>query len=111
MVRTQNNGPKITVERQTVSAMIALYYKQFSDDSHKIEEQDIHDYAMQRLSYCQFGEKKPTCNVCPVHCYKKTYQEQMKKIMRYSGPRMLVYHPVMTWKHMTKEWRFKWAKK
>lgn len=86
--------------------MIAIYYKQFKDDSYQKEQEEVLSYAMTRLSYCQFGEEKPTCKVCPVHCYKKNYKEKMKTIMRYSGPRMLMYHPIMSIEHFVKEWRY-----
>ena len=26
------------------------------------------DYAYQHLDHCKFGEKKPTCKKCPIHC-------------------------------------------
>ncbi|MGX7025946.1 nitrous oxide-stimulated promoter family protein [Vagococcus hydrophili] len=107
MVRAINEGPKISFEKKTVSAMIEIYYKQFSDEAHQLEEEDVANYAMARLNYCRFGEDKPTCKVCPVHCYKKSYKDKMQQIMRYSGPRMLIYHPVMSVEHFMKEWRYK----
>lgn len=87
--------------------MIDIYYKQFKDEAHQEERSDVLSYAMARLNYCRFGEEKPTCKICPVHCYQKKYQDQMKVIMRYSGPRMLLYHPIMSVEHMLKEWRYK----
>lgn len=107
MVRAINAGPKITFEKKTVTAMIDIYYKQFSDEDSLLEKEDVLAYAMTRLNYCRFGEEKPTCKVCPVHCYKKSYQDKMKKIMRYSGPRMLIYHPIMSVEHFFKEWSYK----
>ncbi len=107
MAREINNGPKISFERKTVQAMIDIYYKQFKDDEHNLEKLDVESYAMKRLSYCQFGEEKPTCKVCPVHCYKKSYKEKLQQIMRYSGPRMMIYHPIMSMEHLIKEFRYK----
>ncbi|MGY3765492.1 nitrous oxide-stimulated promoter family protein [Vagococcus vulneris] len=103
MVKQKNNGPRITYERQTVQAMIAIYFKQFSDEEHQKEREEIERYAMKRLDFCQFGDDKPTCKTCPVHCYSKKYREKMKVIMIYSGPRMLIYHPLMSIKHFIKE--------
>ncbi|MFW8052875.1 nitrous oxide-stimulated promoter family protein [Vagococcus fluvialis] len=107
LARVINNGPKINFEKKTVAAMIDIYYKQYHDEEHLIERDDVLEYAMTRLNYCRFGEEKPTCKVCPVHCYKKSYQEKMKLIMRYSGPRMLLYHPIMSVEHFLKEWHYK----
>jgi hypothetical protein len=50
-------------------------------------------YAGQRLAKCPYGEDKPTCAKCPVHCYKREPREQVRAVMRYAGPRMLWRHP------------------
>ncbi len=46
---------------------------------------DLLSYAAQRLERCQFGEDKPTCARCPVHCYQRQWREQIKTVMRYAG--------------------------
>jgi len=50
-------------------------------------------YAEERLSRCPFGQTKPACIKCTVHCYQRDYRDRIKAIMRFSGPRMLIYHP------------------
>lgn len=57
------------------------------------------EYAEVRLDKCPYGEDKPTCANCPVHCYKTEYREQARAIMRYAGPRMLLRHPLLTISH------------
>ena len=47
-----------------------------------------------------FMETKTFCSQCKVHCYKKDKREQIRKVMRFSGPRMLVYHPIMAIRHL-----------
>ena len=61
------------------------------------------DYALQRLDNCKFGNNKPTCKQCPVHCYRKDMKERIRAIMRWAGPRMLLYHPVAACKHLWRE--------
>lgn len=100
MVR-KNNGPKIHEEKRTIIAMIDVYYKKHKEP--KIDKQTLLSYAQLRLDVCRFGEEKPTCKQCPVHCYRPDYKEQMKQVMRYSGPRMLLYHPMLAIKHLLKE--------
>ncbi len=56
-------------------------------------------YAAVRLDRCRFGEQKPTCAKCPVHCYQRDRREQVKRVMRYAGPRMLWQHPVLSFFH------------
>ena len=56
-----------------------------------------------RLSRCPFGENKTTCRLCPVHCYKPEMKKRMQEVMRYAGPRMLLYHPTAACRHLWKE--------
>lgn len=69
--------------------------------------QALLDYAHQRLERCKFGEDKPSCTRCPVHCYKPAMREQIRQVMRYSGPRMLLHDPIMAIRHL---WDFLRAK-
>lgn len=55
-------------------------------------------YASVRLEKCPYGDKKPTCARCPVHCYKKQQRQQVRAIMRFAGPRMTWRHP---WRSLT----------
>ncbi len=40
------------------------------------------------------------CSKCPIHCYKPKMREHIREVMRYSGPRMIFYHPIIAIKHM-----------
>lgn len=39
-------------------------------------------------------EHKTFCSNCRVHCYKPEMREKIREVMRFSGPRMIFYHPV-----------------
>lgn len=96
-MRQKNSGPIIMEEIRLMEVMIHVYYYKLEEE--EISEARMLNYARKRLEFCQFGEQKTTCQKCPVHCYQPNYREQMKKIMRYSGPRMLFKHPILTVKH------------
>ena len=64
------------------------------------EEETLNAYADKRLDKCVFGEEKPACKQCPVHCYQPAKREEMKRIMRWAGPRMLWRHPILTIRHL-----------
>lgn len=99
--RQLNEGPKILKEKAIVSKMIRIYCKKNHHHKELCEEcQDLQDYSLKRLSYCQFGEGKTACAKCPVHCYKPDYRQKIKVVMRYSGPWMLLYHPIESIKHI-----------
>lgn len=57
-------------------------------------------YAGRRLEKCPYGEGKPVCAKCPIHCYKRTQREQAREIMRYAGPRMVLRHPWLSLTHL-----------
>jgi hypothetical protein len=63
--------------------------------------QHLLTYAVQRLDACPFGSGKTFCSKCSVHCYKPDSRAAIKTVMRYSGPRMLLYSPIMAFKHLT----------
>jgi YbgA-like uncharacterized protein len=56
-------------------------------------------YARRRLERCVFGDTKPTCANCTVHCYKAQMRERVRVMMRWAGPRMLWRHPVLAIMH------------
>lgn len=64
------------------------------------ECEELSSYCDARLDHCRFGEKKPTCKKCPVHCYKPDMREKIRQVMRFSGPRMIIYHPLSAIKHL-----------
>lgn len=58
------------------------------------------EYARRRLVRCIFGDAKPTCTNCVVHCYSAQMREQVRIVMRWAGPRMLFRHPILSILHM-----------
>jgi len=62
-------------------------------------------YALERLEHCPFQEGKTTCAKCPVHCYRPVQREEIRVVMRYAGPRMLLNHPVLALRHLIDGWR------
>ena len=89
-------------EKTTVEVMVKLYCK---DNHHPTQElcEDcgvLLGYSQKRAESCKFGEDKPVCGDCTVHCYKKDMREKIRMVMRYSGPRMILHHPVMAVQHL-----------
>jgi len=61
---------------------------------------ELHDYARRRLQRCVFGQAKPTCANCTVHCYKASMRQRVRQAMGWAGPRMLWRHPVLAVRHL-----------
>ena len=89
-------------ERRTIEVMIGLYCR--SHHKRKVglcnDCSELLSYTMARLYRCRFKEDKPTCLQCQVHCYKPRMRERVREVMRYSGPRMLLRHPVLAVAHL-----------
>ena len=93
---------KIEREKKTIELMIKIYCrKKHKSKALCLECRELLEYAHKRLTYCKFGEEKSTCSKCPIHCYKKDMKEKVKKVMRFSGPRLIIYNPIELIRHMT----------
>ena len=95
-------GARLERERRTVAAMIGVYCraKHAAEVSLCAECTDLEAYTRLRLEKCPYGEAKPTCANCPIHCYQPDRREQVRRVMAFSGPRMLWSHPVLAIRHM-----------
>lgn len=98
------------LEFKTIKAMVNIYCKAFHKTEGVIKQEcatcrDFLIYANEKLDRCPYGQNKPTCNRCPIHCYKPKQREQARTIMRYAGPRMLIKHPLLAIKHLRAEKR------
>ncbi len=84
-------------EKRMVSLMISLYCHKNHGVHGEIcsDCRELRDYAMLRSDQCPFMETKTFCSNCKVHCYKAEMREKIREVMRFSGPRMLLYHPLM----------------
>ena len=98
--------PRLRREQRTIRAMLQIW----------CEAQPLHhrprhgelcagcaglfEYASYRLVKCPYGEDKPTCVNCPIHCYGHTQRAAMQEVMRFSGPKMLFRHPVLAIRHL-----------
>lgn len=98
-----NSGKRITKEKEIVELMIKLYCNKKHNSKELCEEcTELLGYAHKRLSYCKFGEKKSSCSKCPIHCYKKDMKIKIKEVMKFSGPRLIIYRPFEFIRHIFK---------
>ena len=91
-------------EQLVVSEMIALYCRKKHGMASKGELcpecKKLCEYAQARSEHCPFMEEKTFCANCRVHCYKPDMRECIREVMRFSGPRMIWYHPGMALWHL-----------
>ncbi len=90
-------------EKMLVTEMIALYCR----GNHGTKKGNLCPdcaaltaYACERSDKCPFMGTKTFCSNCKVHCYKPEMREKIRAVMRWSGPRMVFYHPTAAMRHL-----------
>ena len=95
------SSKRIAREKEVVSKMIELYcHKKLVLRELSDEYKELMEYAHRRLDGCKYGENKPACKRCPIHCYKPEMREKIRAIMRWAGPRMMIYDPIAAIRHL-----------
>jgi hypothetical protein len=96
---------RIRREKKTIHAMLGIYCRAKHGAKADLcaECQALLAYAEERIVKCPFLPEKPTCAKCPVHCYTPARREEIRRVMRYAGPRMLLSHPFLTLTHSLDE--------
>jgi len=90
-------------EKDILGKMVRLYCKAKHQNNNPCNEcLELLAYSNKRLDSCKYGKIKPTCGKCPVHCYKPVMRDRVKAVMRYAGPRMMLYHPFAAVWHVIK---------
>ncbi len=92
-------------QAETLRVMIEMYCRAHhqggSGPSHVCRDcEELTAYALKRLACCPFGQDKPTCDHCKVHCFRPEYKEKIRQAMAYAGPRLLLRHPIMSLDHL-----------
>jgi hypothetical protein len=90
-------------ELKTIAAMVRLYCRGHGHPRSAplcAECAALFEYATRRLERCVFGDAKPTCANCLVHCYSAEMREQVRVVMKWAGPRMLWRHPLLSVFHV-----------
>jgi hypothetical protein len=90
-------------ELKTMAAMVRLYCRTHAHPGRAPLCADcaaLLEYATRRLERCVFGDAKPTCTNCTVHCYSAEKREQMRVVMQWAGPRMALRHPILSMFHV-----------
>lgn len=92
---------RLKKEKKVFEKMVLIYCKKKHQDNYPcIDCREIIKYGHDKINKCIHGEEKPFCSKCNVHCYEKNMQKKVKDIMRFSGPRIIFYHPIVSLKHL-----------
>lgn len=91
----------------TITVMLQMYCRAHHEpDDELCQKCDaLLNYARKRLENCPFGDAKPACNKCTVHCYSHERRAEIRRVMRWAGPRMLRNYPLLGIRHLIDSWR------
>jgi hypothetical protein len=111
--RDRPTTPRLLRELRTLEAMTAIYCRDHHGGGDAAGTPDagaapalcascreLMNYAAKRLAVCPYGEDKPVCAKCKIHCYGPAPREEVRVIMRYAGPRMTLRHPWLALGHL-----------
>jgi hypothetical protein len=103
-LRARAKGERRRVrEKMTILHMVEIYCRRHHGRGGAPcgECRRLLEYAMDRIERCPYRGRKPACSACPVHCYRPELREEIRRVMHYAGPRMLMRHPVLVLLHLT----------
>ena len=95
-------APRLARELKTIEVMLAIACRDRHGMADGLCEEctALFAYAIRRLASCPYGAEKPTCANCQIHCYGPSQREQVREMMRYAGPRMMLRHPYLALMHV-----------
>jgi hypothetical protein len=83
--------------------MIGIYCRAHHGSGHQGTCDDcraLYQYASRKIDRCPQHRAKPVCASCTIHCYGRKERDQIREVMRFSGPRMLIRHPALALLHL-----------
>ncbi len=92
---------RVQNEKRIVKLMIEIYCKKHHNGKCLCKDcEELLNYAHERAEKCPFGENKSFCQNCKVHCYNSKKRDNIRKVMKFSGPRIIVHHPIVALKYL-----------
>jgi hypothetical protein len=100
-------------EKLTIRSMIGIYCRgnRHSASGLCAECEKLVRYAYQRIGACPYDHRnKPVCGLCRTNCFSPEMYRLFSQVMRYSGPRMMLRHPALTFAHFCDALRWKFSR-
>jgi len=90
------------LEARTIAVMIRIHCRAHHGATEELcsECAKLLVYTQEKISRCAFGDDKPVCSHCSVHCFAPEMRRRIQEVMRYAGPKMMVRHPLLAIVHL-----------
>jgi hypothetical protein len=94
----------VSLEKNTVEKMISLFCRRMHNREEKCPScMALIYYTHLRLDKCPYGPTKSVCSSCAKTCYLPEMQERFSEVIRFSGPRLVLHHPILAAAQMKKK--------
>lgn len=101
MAEKKHNNRRVEQEKKIVGDMITIYCRKAHHNKELCPQcKALMEYAFRRSDLCPYKDNKTFCSQCKTHCYSTKMREQIRQVMRFSGPRMLFHHPIAALRHL-----------
>jgi hypothetical protein len=103
---TGGNQMDISLKRQREKDIVKQMIRIYCRNKHQTQKnlcqdcRNLLDYTFSRIDACPHIKSKTFCSACTTPCYTPRMRQIIKRVMRHSGPRMLLYHPLVTARHV-----------
>lgn len=98
-------------KKQVLEKMIRLYCKNNHKDYLCNDCKNLISYSNIRTDYCKRLDEFFFCSSCDRTCYDNENLEKIRKIMRYSGPRMIYSDPKASVRFVSEKIKMKLGEK
>lgn len=104
MSSTASSEARFAQDRETLLAMADIYCRAHHGTQGELCSKcaSVIEYAVARTEKCPFNHET-NCKDCYIHCYNGEMRDEVRAVMGYAGPRMLLRHPVMTMRYLRKK--------
>ena len=102
-IQHKDDAPSIIKrEKKMVEIMIRIYCnaKHKTNDVPCLKCSEFLEYVNERLDKCPYQAEKTACGKCGLSCYEPRKKENGFEVFNYSGPRMLISHPILAFHHL-----------
>jgi hypothetical protein len=87
-------------EEKTFRHMAAIYCHHHHSGNRVCDKcEQLVQYVIERVNLCPYGDEKPVCGKCQTHCYDPAMRQDVRKVMMFAGPRMIMHHPMLAIRH------------
>lgn len=100
IMTSRSLSEQMQAEIELATRMVRLYCREHHGEALCGECATLLDYMAARLAHCPYGDDKPTCRKCPIHCYRPAERDRMRAVMRFAGPRLLLRGDLGALKHL-----------